>query len=135
MALAVAGCAANSTGKTGANTTTAPTNVGAPTTTTTGTAVGVTPTTIKLGIAMINFACIPKAFIDEERPKQQAGYQAYVDEINEHGGINGRKIVGCQGAVARGQRWSARRRSASARTSARTASGSSTSTRQSRLAR
>jgi Periplasmic binding protein len=93
ITLAAAGCAANSTGKSGANSTVATTVPGATTTTTTGTAVGVTPTTIKLGIAMIDFACIPAAFNDFEEPKQQAGYQAFVDEINEHGGINGRKIV------------------------------------------
>ncbi|HEX4493144.1 MAG TPA: ABC transporter substrate-binding protein [Acidimicrobiia bacterium] len=93
MVLAATGCAANSAGKSGANSTTATTAPGATTTTTTGTAVGVTPTTIKLGIAMIDFACIPAAFNDFEEPLQQKGYQAFVDEINEHGGISGRKIV------------------------------------------
>jgi hypothetical protein len=53
---------------------------------------GVTATTIKLGIAMVDFDCI-KAFVDEARPKQQAAYQAFVDDINEHGGISGRTIV------------------------------------------
>jgi ABC-type branched-subunit amino acid transport system substrate-binding protein len=93
IAMAAAGCAANSTGKSGASNTNASTAPGSPTTTTTGTAVGVTPTTIKLGIALIDFACIPAAFNDFEEPKEQAGYQAFVDEINEHGGIAGRKIV------------------------------------------
>src|SRR4051794_3698205 len=92
MVLAAAGCAANSTGKS-ADTTTATTTPGATTTTTKGTAVGVTRTTIKLGIAMIDFACIPAAFNDFEEPLEKAGYQAFVDEINGHGGINGRKIV------------------------------------------
>jgi ABC-type branched-subunit amino acid transport system substrate-binding protein len=93
IVMTAAGCAANSTGKRGASGTTASTTPGSPTTTTTGTAVGVTPTTIKLGIAMIDYKCIPSSFIDFEEPLQQAGYQAFVDEINEHGGINGRKIV------------------------------------------
>jgi hypothetical protein len=56
-----------------------------------GNGPGVTATTIKLGIAMINFDCI-KAFVDTAEPKQQAGYQAFIDDINQHGGINGRKI-------------------------------------------
>jgi hypothetical protein len=93
MALAAAGCAANSTGNSGANTTVGSTTPGATTTTTTGTAVGVTPTTIRLGIAMIDFACIRAAFKDVVEPQEKAGYQAFVDEINQHGGINGRKIV------------------------------------------
>jgi hypothetical protein len=91
IALAAAGCSANSTGS--ATGTGPSTSAGAPTTQVPGTGPGVTATTIKLGIAMIDFACIPKAFVDEERPQQQAAYQAFVDDINEHGGISGRKIV------------------------------------------
>src|ERR1700694_976756 len=88
----VAGCTANSTGS--SKSSTGPTTgSGASTTQVPGTGPGGTATTIKLGIAMINFACIPKAFVDQERPKQQAGYQAFIDDINEHGGISGRKIV------------------------------------------
>lgn len=93
IAVVAAGCTANSTGSSNATGTTASTAPGATTPQTRGTGPGVTATTIKLGIAMIDFSCIPKAFVDEERPKQQAAYQAFVDDINEHGGISGRTIV------------------------------------------
>ena len=93
IAVVAAGCTANSTGSSNATGTTASTTPGATTPQTQGTGPGVTATTIKLGIAMIDFACIPKAFVDEERPKQQAAYQAFVDDINQHGGISGRQIV------------------------------------------
>jgi hypothetical protein len=41
---------------------------------------------------MIDFACIPKQYVDFIEPKQQAAYQAYIDDINQHGGIAGRQI-------------------------------------------
>jgi ABC-type branched-subunit amino acid transport system substrate-binding protein len=91
VALIAAGCSANSTGTSAATSTAESTAPGATTSTVPGTGPGVTATTIKLGIAMINFDCI-KAFVDTAEPKQQAGYQAYIDDINQHGGINGRKI-------------------------------------------
>jgi hypothetical protein len=93
VALAAVGCTANSTGTSKGSTSGPSTGPGASVAQVPGTGPGVTATTIKLGIAMINFGCIPKAFVDEERPKQQAAYQAFVDDINEHGGISGRKIV------------------------------------------
>jgi hypothetical protein len=93
IALVAAGCTANSTGTSQGATSVASTVPGATTTQVPGTGPGVTATTIKLGVAMINFACIPKAFVDEERPKQQAAYQAFIDDINQHGGIAGRTIV------------------------------------------
>jgi ABC-type branched-subunit amino acid transport system substrate-binding protein len=55
-------------------------------------AVGVTPKTIKVGIALVNFECI-RNFVDSIREKQQQVYQAYIDNINAKGGIAGRKIV------------------------------------------
>jgi ABC-type branched-subunit amino acid transport system substrate-binding protein len=91
IALAAAGCTANSTSST-ATSTAATTSPGATTTTVPGTGPGVTATTIKVGIAMINYDCI-KAFVNMAEPKQQAGYQAFISDINDHGGINGRKIV------------------------------------------
>ena len=72
---------------------------GAAATTTTGPLVltktlgpGVTADSIKLGISLIDFKCI-QHFIDFTRPNQQAIYQAFVDDVNKKGGINGRKIV------------------------------------------
>src|SRR5690348_16294322 len=91
IAIAAAGCTVNSNGK--AVSTTAKPKPGATTTTIPGTGIGVTGNTIKLGVAMINFACIPKSFVDEERPKQQAANQAYIDDINNRGGISGRTIT------------------------------------------
>src|SRR5438132_13925860 len=53
---------------------------------------GVTATTIKVGISLVDFNCI-KQFVDSVRVNQQQIYQAYIDDINATGGINGRKIV------------------------------------------
>src|SRR3954471_10631429 len=93
MLLALVGAACGSSSK-GAS---PPASNGA--TTTTGPAVvsktlgtGVTADSIKLGISLIDFKCIQQ-FIDFTRPNQQAIYQAFVDDVNKKGGINGRKIV------------------------------------------
>jgi len=53
---------------------------------------GVTDKQIKVGISLIDFKCIAQ-YIDFTRPNQQAGYQAFIDDINKKGGINGRQIV------------------------------------------
>jgi ABC-type branched-subunit amino acid transport system substrate-binding protein len=53
---------------------------------------GVTADSIKLGVSLIDFKCIQQ-FIDFTRPNQQAIYQAFIDDVNAKGGINGRKIV------------------------------------------
>jgi ABC-type branched-subunit amino acid transport system substrate-binding protein len=57
-----------------------------------GLGVGVTPTEIKLGIALIDFNCV-KDYVDSIRIGQDKVYQAFVDDINAKGGINGRKVV------------------------------------------
>ena len=54
--------------------------------------VGVTATEIKVGISLVDFDCI-KQFVDSIRIDQDKNYQAYIDEVNDQGGINGRKIV------------------------------------------
>ena len=69
VTLGAAACSANSTGSSAAPSTTASTSAGATTTQVPGTGPGVTGTTIKVGIAMINYACIPKAFVDTELEK------------------------------------------------------------------
>ena len=43
--------------------------------------------------SLIDFKCIPSAFVDSIYVNQQQAYQAFIDDINENGGINGRKIV------------------------------------------
>jgi hypothetical protein len=53
---------------------------------------GVTATTIKLGVALVDFTCIQQ-FVDSIRVNQQQVYQSFIDGVNNHGGINGRKIV------------------------------------------
>ncbi len=53
---------------------------------------GVTATTVKIGIALVDFTCI-KQFVDSIRVNQDKNYQAFIDDINARGGIAGRKIV------------------------------------------
>ena len=47
---------------------------------------------IKLGIALVDFDCI-KQYTDTIRLGQQAVYEAFIKDINDKGGIAGRKIV------------------------------------------
>ena len=53
---------------------------------------GVTATSIKLGVALIDYECI-KQFIDFSRPNQQAIEQSFIDYLNKNGGVDGRQIV------------------------------------------
>jgi ABC-type branched-subunit amino acid transport system substrate-binding protein len=52
---------------------------------------GVTPTTVKLGVAMVDFNCI-KPFVEGVQIQQQEMYKLYIDDINAHGGLAGRQI-------------------------------------------
>ena len=52
---------------------------------------GVTPTTIKIGIVNIDYSCIQQ-FVDYNFGDQKAISQVFVDDLNAHGGILGRKI-------------------------------------------
>jgi ABC-type branched-subunit amino acid transport system substrate-binding protein len=52
---------------------------------------GVTADTIKVGITLVDFECI-KAYTDTIREGQQAVYAAFIKDINDKGGIAGRKI-------------------------------------------
>jgi hypothetical protein len=54
--------------------------------------VGVTPTTVKVGIPLVNFTCIQQ-YVTTIRQNQQQVYQAFIDDINAHGGVAGRQIV------------------------------------------
>ena len=91
LVLSACGSGGSSTGKSSPTTTPA-TGGTTPQDTTPGN--GVTPTTIKLGVALIDFSEIEK-FTDTIRTtaEQKQIYQIYIDDINAHGGINGRKIV------------------------------------------
>jgi len=53
---------------------------------------GVTATTIKVGFVNIDYTCI-KQFVDYNFGNQPAIDQVFIDDLNAHGGILGRKIV------------------------------------------
>lgn len=90
MAIALAVLAAcGSSGKSSSNTTTAGSSAAQQST---APGIGVTPTAIKVGVALVNFDCI-KQFTDQLRINQDKTYQAFIDDINAKGGIAGRKIV------------------------------------------
>jgi hypothetical protein len=59
-------------------------------TTTLGT--GVTATTIKVGISLVDFSCI-KQFVTALREDQDKIYGDFIKDVNDHGGIDGRQIV------------------------------------------
>ena len=69
-----------------------PTTGGAKYTPTKTLGVGVTASEIKVGISLVDFECI-KQFVDSIRINQDKNYQVYIDDVNEKGGIAGRKIV------------------------------------------
>jgi len=52
---------------------------------------GVTPTTVKIGVTMVDFNCI-KPFVEGVQIQQQEMYQLYIDYLNVHGGLAGRQI-------------------------------------------
>jgi branched-chain amino acid transport system substrate-binding protein len=57
-----------------------------------GAAQGVTKDSIKVGIALVDFTSI-KDFVDYTFGDTQKIAQVFVDNINQNGGINGRKII------------------------------------------
>jgi ABC-type branched-subunit amino acid transport system substrate-binding protein len=88
IALAVLAACGSSGGKSSSKTTTP----GSTAAQSTAAGIGVTPTTIKIGVALVNFDCI-KQFTDQLRINQDKAYQAFFDDLNAKGGIAGRKIV------------------------------------------
>src|SRR5947209_5473532 len=54
-------------------------------------AQGVTASEVKVGVSLTDFSCI-KQFVDAVREGQQQIYQNFIDYMNAHGGIAGRKI-------------------------------------------
>lgn len=85
-------CAACGSSSKGSKGSTTPTTAKGPAPVSTALGTGVTPTTIKLGVALVDFTCIQQ-FVDSIRVGQQQIYQAYIDDINKKGGIAGRQIV------------------------------------------
>ena len=53
---------------------------------------GVTPTTIKIGVSLVDFTCIQQ-FVTQIRQNQQQIYQDFINNVNQHGGIDGKQIV------------------------------------------
>ena len=53
---------------------------------------GVTDTTIKVGVALVDFKCI-EPYIQSTRVDEYKVYDAFINDINAKGGIAGRKIV------------------------------------------
>src|SRR5260370_19738071 len=85
-----AGCARSTRGP--RNTTPAVTGASTTSPALTASFRGVTATSIKLGVALIDYECM-KPSIAFSRPNQQAIEQSFVDYINQHGGVGGRQIV------------------------------------------
>ena len=52
---------------------------------------GVTDSAIKLGLVQVDYSCI-KDFVDFNRGNQQETYKVFVDDLNQNGGILGRKV-------------------------------------------
>ncbi len=86
-----AGCGSNGK-KPAATPTTASSSATTATTELTNLGVGVTPTTVKVGIALVDFKCIEQ-FTDSIRLNQQQIYQYFINDVNQHGGIAGKQIV------------------------------------------
>ncbi len=52
---------------------------------------GVSDSTIKLGLVQVDYSCI-KDYVDFTRGDQEQTYKVFVDDLNQHGGILGRKV-------------------------------------------
>jgi len=53
--------------------------------------VGVDDDSITIGVSLVDFECI-QDFVDEIRLDQQDVYQAFIDDVNERGGVLGRRL-------------------------------------------
>jgi ABC-type branched-subunit amino acid transport system substrate-binding protein len=54
--------------------------------------IGVTADTIKVGVALVDFKCIAQ-YIQTTRVDEYKVYDAFINDINAHGGVAGRRIV------------------------------------------
>ena len=88
-ATALAACGSSSAKNGAASTTTVAAN--APTVKTYG--PGVTATTVKVGILLIDYSCI-KSYVDSIRENEKQTDTQFINYINSHGGVaGGKKIV------------------------------------------
>jgi len=53
---------------------------------------GVTATSIRVGVGLVDFTCIEQ-YTNSIRTNQQQQWGAYFDDINQHGGVLGRQLV------------------------------------------
>jgi ABC-type branched-subunit amino acid transport system substrate-binding protein len=53
---------------------------------------GVTATTVKIGVSLVDFTKISQ-YVDSVRVNQEEVYKAYIDDINAKGGLAGHKII------------------------------------------
>jgi ABC-type branched-subunit amino acid transport system substrate-binding protein len=92
-AVLLAACGSSGSSK-GASPTNKPKTTGAVSTTpqTTDLGQGVTADSIKLGVVLIDYSAIA-SYVDFTRGDQKQAYQVFIDDVNKHGGIQGRKIV------------------------------------------
>ena len=79
-AVVLAACSSSSTSSSG----------GAPASNALGS--GVTATTVKVGVALVDFTCVEQ-FTNSIRVNQNQVYQAFINYVNSHGGVAGRTIV------------------------------------------
>ena len=88
-AIALAACGSGTTAKSSSSTT-APVS----TKVVKSYGTGVTATSIKVGVTLINYDLIKDLpDVSEVRLGQQQIYQAFIDNVNKHGGVAGKKIV------------------------------------------
>jgi hypothetical protein len=87
VAMLLAACGSG-TAKTGPK----PSSTVAPPSKSTTLGVGVTATSIKVGVSLLDYACVA-AYTNSLRFGQPANYQVFIDYVNQHGGVAGRKIA------------------------------------------
>jgi ABC-type branched-subunit amino acid transport system substrate-binding protein len=101
LALVLAACGSSSKSGAGATSTTGGTGATAAAGATTSPTApqskvlgpGVTATSVKVGVMLINYGCI-KQFVDSIRENEQQTWNLYFDYINAHGGVaGGKKLV------------------------------------------
>ncbi|HEY3830680.1 MAG TPA: hypothetical protein VGO03_00135 [Acidimicrobiia bacterium] len=90
-ATALAACGSSSSKNSAASTTTAAAAPSAPTVKAYG--PGVTATTVKVGVLLIDYSCV-KQFVDSIRENEKQTDTQFINYINDHGGVaGGKKIV------------------------------------------
>jgi ABC-type branched-subunit amino acid transport system substrate-binding protein len=92
LAVALAACGSGTQSSGGTTPTTASTSATGAYTVVKTLGQGVTDSTIKLGIALVDFKCIAP-YVNYTRVDEYKVYDAFINDINAHGGVAGRKLV------------------------------------------